>query len=110
VNAGLASYVKSKGIDSFQKLQVLLFLSQHPTVNGTCQEFSERLYMGDTVQLTKIIADLQFAGLLEQEGNCYKLRDKPDVKLYLQNLARLFENPLSRQELIDCIQRQKFIM
>ena len=110
MNKGLASHLKSKGIDSFQKLQFLLFLFQHPTMKGTCQEFAKQLYLADTVLLTNIMTDLQLAGLLECTGNCYKLRDKPDVKSYLHNLARIFEDPLARQELIDCVRVQKLVM
>lgn len=107
MNSGLAQYIQSKGIDSFQKLQFLLFLHQHPHLKGTRREFAEQLYWRDITLLTKIIIDLQFVGLIEQVGKQYKLRNEPGNMFYLQKLARTFENPLARQELINHVQTQK---
>ena len=110
MNKRLTQYIQSKGIDSFQKLQFLLFLHQHPQMKGTHKEFAEQLYWGDITLLTKIIIDLQFAGLIEQVGQRYKLRNEPGNRFYLQKLARTFENPLARQELIDHVQAQKSLV
>lgn len=55
----VASFIRAKHIDSFQKLCFLLFLHQHPDLIGTSQEFAERLYLGDVQLLEEIITDLQ---------------------------------------------------
>jgi len=101
VKNGLSHYLHTKGIDSVQKLNFLLFLQRHPNTKGTPQEFAERLYLGDTVLLEKIIIDLQFAGLVERVQHNYKLRDEPTVKSDLQELVASFEDPLTRQELLN---------
>ena len=100
---GLKNYLQNKGVDSVQKLHLLLFLQRHPLLQGTIQELAQRLYFGDIVLLNKILADLQFAELIERIGSRYKLRDAPEVKLYLDALARLFEDPLARQELLQAL-------
>jgi hypothetical protein len=49
----------------------------------------------------KIIADLHRAGLLERLGQHCRLLDEPSLRASLHFLARAFENPLTRQELLD---------
>lgn len=105
MNRKLTRYIQVKGIDSFQKLQVLLFLHQHPNLKSTGPELAEHLYIGDTVLLTKIIRDLYLAGLVERTGNRYKVRDEPDVQSYLQDLSKTFEDPLARQELLTLVRK-----
>lgn len=97
----VASFIRAKHIDSFQKLCFLLFLHQHPDLIGTSQEFAERLYLGDVQLLEEIITDLQMVGLVDCVENRYKLRNEPNVRSRLQYLARSFEDPLSRQEILD---------
>ena len=101
MNKGISQDIYSKQIDSYQKLHLLLFLYQHPEMKGTYQEFAERLYFGDTVLLAKILADLQLVGLVEQVDRRYKLCNKPAAKAYLQRLARAFDDPLTRQEILS---------
>jgi hypothetical protein len=90
-------------IDSFQKLRFLLFLYHHPNIEGTLQEFAEKLYLGPTPLLEKIIMDLQQAELIDQVENCYKLPDKPKIRSWLQGLATDFEDPVTRQRMLDQI-------
>lgn len=103
MNDRMAHFLQSKGIDSFQKLNFLLFLYRHPKTKGTSQEFAERMYFGDMVLLEKIITDLQLAGLVEQIESRYKLCEEPIVKTNLRDLATTFEDPFMRQELINRI-------
>jgi hypothetical protein len=97
----IASFIRVKHIDSFQKLCFLLFLHQHPELTGTSREFSERLYFGDVRLLEEIIADLQMVGLVDCVENGYKLHNGPDVRSCLQYLTGAFEDPLARQEILD---------
>ena len=99
----IASFIRIKHIDSFQKLCFLLFLHQYPELTGTSREFAERLYFGDVRLLEEIIADLQVVGLVDCVGNRYKLKDGPDVRSSLQYLTGAFEDPLTRQEILDQI-------
>ena len=100
MNEMVNNYIRTKNIDSFQKLRLLLFLHQHPQVKATSQEFAHRLHLGDTSLIENIITDLHRAGLINQVGNHYHLPDEPEVRSQLQHLARAFEHPLTRQELL----------
>ena len=101
MNDMVASFIRVKRIDSFQKLRFLLFLRQRPELTGTSRVFAELLYLGDVRLLEEIITDLQMAGLVDCVGeNRYKLCDEPDVRSGLQYLARAFEDPLARQEIL----------
>jgi len=106
MNQNLAQYLRSKRIDTFQKLNFLLFLHQYPHLKGTSEEFAARLYFGDIVMLKKIIFDLQFAGLVQRVGNRYMLRNDPLTKSYMNILAGTFKDPITRQELLNHVQEQ----
>jgi hypothetical protein len=97
----VASFIRVKHIDSFQKLCFLLFLHRHPELTGTSHEFAELLHLGDVRLLEEIITDLQMVGLLDCVENRYKLLGEPNVRSCLEHLARSFEDPLARQEILD---------
>jgi hypothetical protein len=97
----VTGFIQARQIDSFQKLCFLLFLHQHPGASGTSQEFASRLYFGNTPLLERIIIDLCLAGLLDCEAGRFRLRNDPDVRSYLQCLASAFEDPLTRQRILD---------
>ena len=101
MNDVVASFIRVKHIDSFQKLCFLLFLHQHPELTGTSREFAELLYFGDVRLLEEIITDLQMVGLVDCVENRYKLHGEPDVRSCLQYLARAFEDPLAHQKILD---------
>lgn len=100
MNETIYTYLRTKNIDSFQKLRLLLLLHQHPHWRGTSQELAQRLHLGDTSLIESIIADLHQAGLIDQVDNQYRLPDEPEIRSQLQYLARAFEHPLIRQELL----------
>jgi hypothetical protein len=102
MNDTVGSFIRRGHIDSFQKLRFLLFLFEHPKLIGTISEFAELLYLGDVELLEEIITELQKSGLVEcLEGNRCRLHDEPDVRSCLEYLARAFEDPLIRQEILD---------
>ncbi len=100
MNEMVNNYIRTKNIDSFQKLRLLLFLHQHPHLKGTSQELAARLHLGDTSLIENIITDLHQAGLINQVGNHYQLPDEPELRSQLQHLAHAFEHPVTRQELL----------
>jgi hypothetical protein len=100
MNETVHNYIRTKNIDSFQKLRLLLFLHQNPQLQGTSQELAHRLHLGDTLLIESIIADLQQAGLIDRVDNQYRLPDEPEIRSQLQYLAHAFEHPLTRQELL----------
>lgn len=100
------SHSFSRHIDSFQKLRFLLFLHYHPNLQATSQELAERSFLGHTPIFEILIADLHRAGLIERVGNCYKLHDHPEVRSFMQYLARLFEDPLARQQILEKFNRK----
>jgi hypothetical protein len=97
----IAAFIHARQINSFQKLFFLLFLYQHPEIQGTSQEFGTRLYLGNTGLTDKLLTELQQAGLVDQIENGYKLHEGTDVSLDLRRLAQAFEDPLTRQQLLD---------
>jgi hypothetical protein len=88
MNDVIASFIRFRHIDSFQKLRFLPFLFEHPNLTGTISEFAELLYFGDVEWLEEIITDLQKASLVEcvEENRC-RLHDEPEVRSYLQCLS-----------------------
>jgi hypothetical protein len=100
MNDIIADFIRTKGIDSFQKLRFLLFLNQRTQLIGTIQEFAEQLYLGDVALLKGIIKDLQKVGLMECTEGQLTLPEKADVKLALSHLAKAYEDPLSRQTIL----------
>lgn len=105
----IAEMIKARRIDSFQKLRFLLYLQRHPDLTGTVHDFASQLYLGDTSLLERIIADLQKTQLLERVGNLYKLPEKPDIRVWLQELASAFEDPLERQALLDQVRHEALL-
>lgn len=101
MNSMVGRYLREKRIDSFQKLRLLLFMYQHPEVTGSVRELADRMYLGDTPLLTAVLFDLHKTGLLDRCEHGYRLRNEPDVTRFLQNLARAFEHPLSRVEILN---------
>jgi len=100
LNETTYTYLRTKNIDSFQKLRLLLLLHQNPHWRGTSQELAHRLQLGDTLLIESIIADLHQTGLIERVDNQYRLPDEPEIRSQLDYLARAFEHPLTRQELL----------
>ena len=101
VNNTVANFIHVKHIDSYQKLYVLLFLSQHSELIATSRQLAEQLFLGDLSLLEGIINDLCMEGLVDNVTNGYVLHNEPDTKLGLQRLAEAFEDPLDRQEMLD---------
>ncbi len=99
-----SNFIRTKQIDSFQKLRFLLFLQQYPETKATCQEFATRLYLGNELLLEDIIIELQRVGLLVKAKHCWQLSDKPDDREELRHLARAFANPLTRQEILEQVE------
>jgi len=93
-------FINKNHIDSFQKLNFLLFLQTQPDLDATIQELAARSYLGYTALLEKIIADLQRVGLIDQTGNGYKLHREPGINASLKHLATTFANPVARQKLL----------
>lgn len=104
MNKTTAEFIRSKKIDSIQKLNLLLFLHRNPDAQGTSRCFAEKLYLGDTRLVEKSISELTDKGIINYTGQHYFLADTPEVKTSLQDLARSFEHPLIRQALLAQIQ------
>ncbi len=96
-------FLQRQGIRSYQEMRVLLFFCRQPDFAGTCADFCERLYLGDCALLERIIHRFKNNGLLEQCDGCYKLADQPGLKTELDRLARAFDEPLTRQQILASI-------
>ncbi len=86
--------------DSVQKLNLLLFLHEHPDFVATAEEVAKRLYIGNPCLAKELIADLQDAGLLECVDDQCRLSAQPNVESCLEQLARAFDDPATRQKLL----------
>jgi DNA-binding IscR family transcriptional regulator len=100
VNEVALNFIRSRHVDSFQKLRVLLFLHRHRELSGDCQQLAKRLFVSVPL-LEDVCNELKIAGLLDCTKNCYFLRNEPDLVSCLGGLARMFEDPVARQELLD---------
>ena len=96
----VVDFIRAKRIDSFQKLYVLLFLHQHPTLVGTSQQLANKLYLGHLPLVKEILDDLRRVGLVDI-GRRYKLCNDSEVGSYLQSLAEALKDPLARQEILE---------
>ncbi len=105
----IAKFIQARHIDSFQKLQLLLFLHQHPESSWTSQQMVERLYLGDVPLLEEMITELQAADLIECAANRCKIRDETSIRESLQHLVNTCENPLARQKILDGVRRRVFV-
>lgn len=99
------SCIRCRGIDSWQKLHVVLWLYEHRDLRLTCEELAERLFLGDPGTAKAMLGELREAGfVVAVEGRC-ALNDTPDVLRCLDQLRRLFTDPLARQALIERIRQ-----
>lgn len=94
------NFLRKKNINSFQKLRFLLFLQQHPDFQGTAQDYAHHLHLGSSLLLNDIIHELQYVGLLVNSKGRWRLTDEAEVREALHHLARIFENPITRQEIL----------
>lgn len=103
----IAKFIRTRRIDSFQKLQLLLYLQRRPNLTATVQEFSERLHQGDTVLMLNIVTELRFGGLLEADtdGNSYRLHPDTQIRAALDQLAQAYEDPFVRQQILAAVIR-----
>lgn len=99
----LTRFIKTKHINSFQKLRLLLYLHRHPKTRGSSEEFAERLHFGDKFVVERLLNDLEDAGLVCRIGHQYMLNREPALQLQLDELAIAFDHPLSRQSLLEKI-------
>ena len=109
MNDLIFDFVRTRQIDSFQKLRFLLFLHQHPDLIGTSQQFAEQLYLGDVLLLDRIIRELQKVGLVECMDNLCRLHDQPETRACLQFLVRVFDDPITRQAILDQVRNRPIV-
>lgn len=94
-------FIRLKQIDSFQKLVFLLFLHQNPGAKGTSQYFAEKLYLGNVALIEQMIAEFKEKGLMGSSGQYHFLQNTPELSASLHHLHQLFEQPTTRQSLLD---------
>lgn len=101
MHESLTRFIKTKHINSFQKLRLLLYLHRHPQMCGGSEEFAERLHFGDKYIVERLLNDLEDVGLLCRVGHQYMLNHEPTLQRHLDELAMAFDHPLSRQNLLE---------
>ena len=100
-------FLSVRKIDTYQKLRLILFLHKHPQTAGTCQEFAKKLHLADTVFLERIVADLEAVDLIIQADNRYCLSSDPDVRQYLGELSKAYDDPVARQDIIRQVNNKR---
>lgn len=101
-------FLRNKQIDSFQKLVFLLFLHQNPGAKGTSQYFAERLYLGNVTLIERMIAEFKEKGIMDSNGQYHFLQNTPELNASLDHLNQLFEEPATRQSLLDQLRHTRY--
>jgi hypothetical protein len=97
----VAEFMRVRNIDSIQKLYILLILNQHPELTKTSQQWADRMFIGYMPMAEETLSELQQAGLVDCVECHYQLCDNPQVRGSLQAIGETFEDPLTRQELLE---------
>jgi hypothetical protein len=106
MNELLIDFIREKRIDSFQKVSFLLFLHQHASQEGVSREFARQLNFAADPLLEEVVQDLKASGVLEQQGEHYRLPNQPEVFHGMQHLAQAYEDPMTRQALLGRLYRR----
>jgi hypothetical protein len=105
MNELIGNFLHTRQINSFQKLRILLVMDQDPHRVGTYHQWAKWLYLGDTPLLEQILEELQQVGLITYEQGHWTLADEAEIKPSLKALGKLFNDPLTRQQLLQQVSR-----
>jgi hypothetical protein len=105
---GILDFIRSRHINSFQKLQVLLLLARYPTFRGTIEQYAERLFLGDVPLIEKTIEEMFAAGLLEYSNKTWWLPDDGLLQFSLQYLYHTYQDPLDRQVILNAVRSNDY--
>jgi hypothetical protein len=83
MNEKMLDFIHTKQIDSFQKLRLLLFLTQNPNLTSSLYDLAGRLCLADVGLVERLVADLASVGLLIETEPAWKLCDEPEIKASL---------------------------
>jgi hypothetical protein len=101
MNESLNQFIRAYHINSFQKLRLLLLFQRQPHLVTTKTDLVQRLVLGDLILLEALLADLLAVEVLEDQAGTYRLSANPKLWPRLQDLAHAFDDPLTRQSLLD---------
>ena len=104
--ASLERFMLLRQIDSFHKVWLLLFFHQRSHEDGINREYLRQVTFADAQTLNEAVDELQDAGLLIATGEALSLRDALEVRSDLDTMARVFEDPLGRQDLLRRLYRR----
>jgi len=105
----VVEFIRSRQIDSYQKLRVLIFFYDHADSSWSSRQIATRLYLGEGSFLEEIIADLQAAGLLNCSAQRCRLGDEVEINADLEHLIKTCENPLARQGVLNGLNRRSVV-
>lgn len=101
------AFVRQRGLDSFQKLRLVLWLGRNPGRAFSCAQLGAALHLSDQRLMDELVDELCEAGVVRCRDNLLTLADLPELRRCLDCLLVRFEDPLARQELLAHIgQRQ----
>jgi hypothetical protein len=99
------NFIRANHVDSFQKLRFLIFLCGNSESSWSIQQIAEHLCLGDMPMLEDIIADMRAAGLVDYAGDHCSLHKGWYVRSRLRRLAREWEDPQARQQILSYVRR-----
>lgn len=98
-------FIRDVRIDSFQKLRILLWLTEHRQQPLSVEELAGRVYLGDMGFVEEILTSLAEAGIVNCQDDRYVFSCGDDTKRCLHCLEEKFADPQARQGLLQEIRR-----
>ena len=95
----VTDFIAKHNINSYVKLNLLMYLNEFPNRAGTCEEFASLLYLPSPA-LQELLDELVQSNLLSVYNNRYLLSNQREVGRSLDLLSSTFENPVLRQEIL----------
>ena len=100
----IREFFEQYGIDSVQKLNLLLYLQRHPSKRGSIDAVGRWLHCADMPLLELLIGNLATVGLITVREGQYGLTTEATSRLLLEEVAAAYEHPLTRQTILDKLQ------
>jgi len=107
MNDIVRNFIHEKQIDSFQKVSFLLFLYRYADHHQVSHEFARQLHFSADPLLEDLVNELSAVGLLQQVRGHYILPNVPEIRQGMDNLVRVYEDPLARQDLLIHLYRRR---
>lgn len=106
-NNTLCHFIVDCKINSYRKLNLLLFFFQYPDRTGTSEDVARWLHLGSSFFVEDLLAELEHEEIITQEHGHYRLASKLKGQRCTECLLTHFDDPLSRQKLLARIRNPR---